>query len=146
MIKFPAELKYSKEDTWVRIEGDEARMGITEFFQSQLGEIFYVQLPLIGRNIKKDKVFGSLESFKTTSDLFMPVSGEVLEVNQGLSTKPDFVNTASYTKGWMIKIRLTNAQETVSLMDAETYKTFIAQKDPGKPKRSGDKNKAHRSS
>jgi glycine cleavage system H protein len=140
VVKFPANLKYSKEHTWVKINGDEALVGITGSFLAQLGEIFYVHLPSVGRHFKKDTLFGSLESFKTTTDLFMPVSGEVLEVNQALATKPDLVNTASYTQGWIMKIRLTNQKEADSLMTAEEYKTFVPQMPAAKPKRSIDRN------
>ena len=124
-MDFPNDYKYSKEHTWLKVEGQEALIGITEFAQSELGEIVYVDLPSIGVHFNKDEVFGSVEAVKTTSDLFMPVSGDVLEVNKTLLNKAELVNSASYTEGWMIKIKITDAAEVATLLDAEAYKTLV---------------------
>ena len=124
-MQFPSDYKYSKEHTWLKVEGPEALIGITEFAQSELGEIVYVDLPSVHAHFNKDEVFGSVEAVKTTSDLFMPVSGDVLEVNKTLLNKAGLVNSASYTEGWMIKIKLTNPTEAETLLNAEAYKTLV---------------------
>jgi glycine cleavage system H protein len=102
-MQFPNDYKYSKEHTWLKVDGETGTIGITEFAQSELGEIVYVDLPAVGKTFKKDEVFGSVEAVKTTSDLFMPVSGEVTEINTALKDNAPLVNTASFTDGWMIK-------------------------------------------
>lgn len=124
-MQFPNDYKYSKEHTWLKVEGPEALIGITDFAQSELGEIVYVDLPSIGAHFNKDKMFGSVEAVKTTSDLFMPVSGDVLEVNKTLLNKADLVNSASYTDGWMIKIKLTDTTEAETLLDSDGYQTLV---------------------
>lgn len=125
-MNFPVDYKYSKEHTWIKVlDNNEALIGITEFAQSELGEIVYVDLPSIGAHFNKDEMFGSVEAVKTTSDLFMPVSGDVLEVNKTLLNKADLVNSASYTDGWMIKIKLTNAREAEILLDSDGYQTLV---------------------
>lgn len=124
-MQFPSDYKYSKEHTWLKIEGHEALIGITEFAQSELGEIVYVDLPSIGAHFNKNEVFGSVEAVKTTSDLVMPVSGDVLEVNKTLLNKAELVNSASYTEGWMIKIKFTNPTEPETLLNADAYKTLV---------------------
>ncbi|OJW77740.1 MAG: glycine cleavage system protein H [Bacteroidetes bacterium 46-16] len=125
-MQFPTDFKYSKEHTWLKVlDNNEALIGITEFAQSELGEIVYVDLPNIGKQFSKDEVFGSVEAVKTTSDLFMPVSGQVIEVNKDLKDHADLVNTASFTDGWMIKIRLLDASEATTLMDAYAYKSLV---------------------
>ena len=121
-MEFPTNLKYSKEHTWLLIEGYTGTVGITEFAQSELGEIVYVDLPAVGKSFKQDEVFGSVEAVKTTSDLFMPVSGEVIEVNTSLKDNAALVNTASYSEGWMIKIKVSNAEGANNLLSAEQYK------------------------
>jgi glycine cleavage system H protein len=121
-MQFPSNYKYSKEHTWLLIEGDTGTVGITEFAQSELGEIVYVDLPLVGKQFKKDEVFGSVEAVKTTSDLFMPIGGEVIEVNTSLKDNAALVNTASYSEGWMIKIKVSNLDEPNTLLSAEQYK------------------------
>ena len=121
-MEFPNELKYSKEHTWLLVEGNTGTVGITEFAQSELGEIVYVDLPSVGKQFKKDEVFGSVEAVKTTSDLFMPISGEVIEVNTSLKDNAALVNTASYSEGWMIKIKIPNPEEANNLLSAEQYK------------------------
>lgn len=121
-MQFPNEVKYSKEHTWLLVEGDTGTIGITEFAQSELGEIVYVDLPSIGKSFKKDEVFGSIEAIKAVSDLFMPVSGEVIAFNTQLKDEPTLVNEKSFTEGWMLKIRITNAEELSTLLSAEQYK------------------------
>ena len=121
-MEFPNNLKYSKEHTWLLIEGDTGTVGITEFAQSELGEIVYVDLPSVGKQFKKDEVFGSVEAVKTTSDLFMPISGEVIEVNTSLIDNAALVNTASFSEGWMIKIKISNPEEANNLLSAAQYK------------------------
>lgn len=125
-MNFPSELKYSKEHTWVKIEGDTGTIGISEFAQSELGEIVYVDLPAPGKNFAKDEVFGSVEAVKTTSDLFMPMGGEVIEANTGLKDNAGLVNTDSFGKGWMIKIRLADIQEADSLLDGAAYQALVS--------------------
>ena len=124
-MNLPIDYNYSKEHTWLKVEGETGTIGITEFAQSELGEIVYVDLTSIGAHFNKDEVFGSVEAVKTTSDLFMPVSGDILEVNKTLLNKADLVNSASYTEGWMIKVKLTDAAEAGTLLDAEAYKTLV---------------------
>jgi glycine cleavage system H protein len=120
-MNFPAELRYTKEHEWVRAEGDVAWIGITEFAQSELGDIVYVEVETVGETLAKDEVFGTVEAVKTVSDLFMPLSGEILEVNAGLEGNPELVNKDPYGEGWMVKIRMTNPSEMDSLMDAAQY-------------------------
>jgi glycine cleavage system H protein len=120
-MNFPAELRYTKEHEWVRAEGDIAWIGITEFAQSELGDIVYVEVETVGETLGKDEVFGTVEAVKTVSDLFMPLSGEILEVNAELEGNPELVNKDPYGEGWMVKIRMTNPSEMDSLMDAAQY-------------------------
>ncbi len=124
-MNFPADLKYSKEHEWVRVEGNTGYVGISDFAQKELGDIVYVEIESIGETFAKDAVFGTVEAVKTVSDLFIPVSGKVLEKNTALNDNPEAVNTDPYGKGWMIKIEFTNAAELDSLMDADAYKAHI---------------------
>ena len=125
-MQFPNELKYSKEHTWLKVlDNQEALIGITEFAQSELGEIVYVDLPSVGKQFKKDEVFGSVEAVKTTSDLFMPIGGEVIELNSALKDNAPLVNSASYTEGWMIKVKLLDITEAETLLDAKAYETLV---------------------
>ena len=123
-------LKYSKEHEWLRVEENHAYIGITDFAQSELGEIVYVEVDTIGDTIQKDELFGTIEAVKTTSDLFMPVSGKVLEFNPQLNEddgdQPDLVNSDPYGEGWIVKIELTNPDEVNELMDFEAYKELIS--------------------
>lgn len=121
---FPENLKYSKEHTWLSVNGDTGKIGITEFAQSELGEIVYVDMPRPGQSLKKDEVFGSVEAVKTTSDLFMPVSGIVNKINNIIVKKPEPVNSDSYNDGWLIEIQITNPSEIHTLLDANQYKTI----------------------
>lgn len=126
-MEFPKDYKYSKEHTWLKVLDNEmALVGITEFAQSELGEVVYVDLPAVGRQFKKDEVFGSVEAVKTTSDLFMPVSGEVAEVNASLKDNAPLVNSASFAEGWMIKIKMLNATEAETLLDAHAYEGLVS--------------------
>ena len=124
-MNFPANLKYSKEHEWVRVEGNNAYIGISDFAQKELGDIVYVEIETIGETIKKDAIFGTVEAVKTVSDLFMPVSGKVIEKNPALNDKPEAVYTDPYGTGWMIKIEITNTSELSELMDIEAYKKHI---------------------
>jgi glycine cleavage system H protein len=126
-MNFPENLKYSKEHEWIRIEGDVAYVGITDFAQSELGDIVFIEVDTVGEVVEQDKVFGTVEAVKTVSDLFMPVSGEILEFNETLAKEAEIVNADPYDKGWLVKIRLTNPEELNSLMDVNAYKAMIGQ-------------------
>lgn len=124
-MNFPENLKYTKEHEWVLIEGDVATVGVTEFAQSELGDIVFVEIETEGETLGKDEVFGTIEAVKTVSDLFMPLSGEVVEVNEGLQDAPESVNEAPYEAGWMVKIKMSDASEVDALLDAAAYKALI---------------------
>ena len=125
-MNFPEGLKYSKEHEWVRVDGDEAYIGVTDFAQKELGDIVYVEIETEGEELAKDDIFGTVEAVKTVSDLFMPVGGEVLEVNDKLEDEPELVNTNPYGEGWMVKIRITDASELEDLMDAAAYQSLVS--------------------
>lgn len=125
-MNIPSNLKYSKDHEWVRLEGDIAYIGITDFAQSELGEIVIVDITTEGETLAREAVFGSIEAVKTVSDLFMPLGGEVLEVNPKLEDNPELVNSDPYGEGWMIKVKMTNPSEVGNLLDAEAYKALIA--------------------
>lgn len=125
-MNIPSNLKYSKDHEWVRVEGDTAYIGITDFAQSELGEIVIVDITTEGETLDSEAVFGSIEAVKTVSDLFMPVGGEVSEVNPKLEDNPELVNSDPYGEGWMIKVKMTNPSEAGNLLDAEAYKALIA--------------------
>ena len=125
-MNIPSNLKYSKDHEWVRVEGDIAYIGITDFAQSELGEIVIVDITTEGETLAREAVFGSIEAVKTVSDLFMPVGGEVLAVNPKLEDNPELVNSDPYGEGWMIKVKMTNPSEVGNLLDAEAYKALIA--------------------
>lgn len=124
-MNFPKDLKFSKEHEWVRLEGDIAIVGISDFAQSELGEIVFVDIETLGENIPQEGTFGSIEAVKTVSDLYMPISGEILEVNADLDDNPDLVNSEPYGKGWLIKIHPNNLEEMGALMSADEYKEFV---------------------
>lgn len=125
-MNFPQDYRYSKEHTWVKVLGDgQALVGITAFAQSELGELVYVDLPMAGLAFRKDEIFGSVEAVKTTSDLFMPVGGTVVEKNDALVKDASLANTGAFTDGWMIRIQLTNPTELDNLMDAQAYKSLV---------------------
>lgn len=124
-MNIPAELKYTKDHEWVRIEGDTATVGVTHFAQSELGDIVYVDVDTVDETIEKDEVFGSVEAVKTVSDLFMPISGEIIEFNEALEDEPEKVNTDPYGEGWMIKIAISSESQLDELISAEDYKILI---------------------
>jgi glycine cleavage system H protein len=121
----PKELRYSEEHEWVKVEGEKVRVGITAFAQHELGDIVFVELPEVGDELKADEPFGSVESVKTVSELYAPVSGRVVEVNEDLSDSPEFVNESPYEKAWMVVIELTDNSELDKLMNAEQYEEMI---------------------
>lgn len=124
-MNIPAELKYTKDHEWVRIEGDEAVIGITDFAQSELGDIVFVEIETEGETIDKEEVFGTVEAVKTVSDLFMPLSGEILTFNPDLEDAPETVNSDPYGAGWMIRIKLSDTSELDGLLSADDYKDLI---------------------
>lgn len=123
-MNFPSELKYTKEHEWVRIEGDIAVVGITEFAQSELGDIVFVEIETQGDNLGSGETFGTVEAVKTVSDLYMPLGGEITEVNSDLQTNPEFINEDPYQKGWMIKIKIADAAEISTLLDSGAYQAI----------------------
>tara|TARA_B100000242_G_C43035288_1_gene482651 strand:- start:793 stop:1170 length:378 start_codon:yes stop_codon:yes gene_type:complete len=123
-MNIPANLKYTKDHEWISIDGDTATVGITDFAQGELGDIVYVEIEKIGENFLKEEVFGTVEAVKTVSDLFMPLSGEIIDINEILNEKPELVNDDPYGQGWMIKIKL-NSSETTELLNSEEYKKLI---------------------
>lgn len=125
-MDFPANLKYSEEHEWVRVEGEYAYIGITDFAQSELGDIVYVEVETIGETLDKDEVFGTVEAVKAVSDLFMPISGTVEELNEALEDNAELVNQAPYGDGWMVKIKLSDASELDELMDADAYEEKVS--------------------
>lgn len=124
-MNFPAELKYTKDHEWIKVEGNEATIGITEFAQSELGDIVYVDIASLGKEVAKDEVFGTVEAVKTVSDLFMPVTGTVTEINPALNNQPDLVNADPYGEGWMVKISIADVSEIDSLLSAGDYKAVV---------------------
>ncbi|WP_226390348.1 glycine cleavage system protein GcvH [Penaeicola halotolerans] len=124
-MNFPAELKYTKDHEWIRVEGDIATVGITDFAQRELGDIVYVEIETAGDTIDAHEVFGTVEAVKTVSDLFMPISGEVIEFNEDLESEPELVNDDPYGKGWMIKIKIADASQVADLLDVAAYKELI---------------------
>jgi len=124
-MNIPANLKYTKDHEWVSIEGDVATVGITHFAQHELGDIVYVEVETLDQSLEKDAVFGTVEAVKTVSDLFLPLSGEIIEFNDGLESKPESVNSDPYGEGWMIKIKISNIAEIDSLLSSGSYKDLI---------------------
>ena len=125
-MNFPAELKYTKDHEWIRVDGDVAYVGITDYAQSELGEIVFVDVTTVGETVAKEETFGTIEAVKTVSDLFMPVGGEVLEVNPELEDQPELVNSDVYGKGWIIKVSISNPAALDELMAADEYEKMIA--------------------
>lgn len=125
-MSIPQELQYTKEHEWLKIEGDTATIGITDFAQSQLGDIVYVEIETLDEEIEGNEVFGSVEAVKTVSDLYMPVTGTVIEVNAALEDQPDLVNSDPYGEGWMIKVKITDGADMSSLLSADEYEAEIA--------------------
>ena len=124
-MKTPKELRYSEEHEWVKVEGNQVRIGITDFAQSELGDIVFVELPEVGDEISADEPFGSVESVKTVSELYAPISGKVVAINEDLDDSPEFVNESPYEKAWMIVVELTDASEVDNLMTAEQYEEMV---------------------
>ncbi|MGV3507808.1 MAG: glycine cleavage system protein GcvH [Sphingobacteriaceae bacterium] len=124
-MDFPSELKYTKDHEWIRIEGNEAVVGITDFAQRELGDIVYIDINTVGQEVAENEVFGTVEAVKTVSDLFMPVSGTVLEINSKLDSAPELVNQEPYGDGWMVKITLNSGADLNNLLSADQYKELI---------------------
>lgn len=124
-MNIPSNLKYTKDHEWVSIDGDVATVGITDFAQKELGDIVYVEVETLDQTLDKDEVFGTVEAVKTVSDLFLPLSGEIIEFNDSLEADPEKVNTDPYGDGWMVKIKFSNPEEVSELLDSDAYKTLI---------------------
>ena len=124
-MNFPDNLRYTKDHEWVRLEGDTATVGITEFAQSELGDIVYIDIDSVGKSFEAEAVFGTVEAVKTVSDLFLPLSGTINEVNPALANQPDLVNTDPYGKGWMIKMTVSDIDHYEKLMTSEAYEKLI---------------------
>ena len=123
---YPEDLRYTKEHEWIKIEGDRGRVGITHFAQSQLGDVVFVELPKVGKPLRQMEAFGVVESVKAVSDLYCPVTGQVLEVNSTLESKPEQVNADPYGKGWMIVVKISEPKELGNLMTAQKYQAYLA--------------------
>ena len=124
-MNFPSELKYTKDHEWVRVEGNEAYIGITDFAQRELGDIVYLDINTVGQEVEQEKEFGTVEAVKTVSDLFMPVTATVLEVNTALNDNPELVNSDPYGEGWMVKVTLSVAAQVDALLSADDYKALV---------------------
>ena len=124
-MNIPKELKYTKDHEWVRIDGDTATVGVTDFAQGELGDIVFVEIETVDESLDMEEVFGSVEAVKTVSDLFMPISGEIIEFNEALETDPELVNSDPYGEGWMIKIKIADKSELNDLLTEETYSNLI---------------------
>jgi glycine cleavage system H protein len=124
-MNFPEELKYTKDHEWIRVEGNLAYVGITEFAQHELGDIVYVDINTVGKEVTQEEVFGTVEAVKTVSDLFMPLTGKIAEINKKLDTNPELVNSDPYGDGWMVKIEIADASQVDGLLSASDYKTQV---------------------
>ncbi len=124
-MNFPSELKYTKDHEWIRVEGNEAYIGITDFAQRELGDIVYIDINTVGEEVEKDEVFGTVEAVKTVSDLFMPVTATLVEVNPALNDNPELVNSDPYGDGWMVKVSLADVSVINDLLDADAYKSLV---------------------
>ncbi len=124
-MNIPSELKYTKDHEWIKVEGDIITVGITDFAQGELGDIVYVEVETVDENLEAEEIFGTVEAVKTVSDLFLPVSGEIIEFNESLEDEPEKVNTDPYGEGWMIKVKMSEASQLDQLLDAEAYKELI---------------------
>lgn len=125
-MNIPADLKYTKDHEWVKLEGSIAIIGITDFAQSELGDIVYVEVETLDESLDQDEVFGTVEAVKTVSDLFLPMSGKIIELNEALDQEPELVNSDPYGKGWMIKVEVSDPSQYDGLLDAETYKELVS--------------------
>lgn len=126
-MKIPENYLYSNDHEWLRVEGDEAFIGITDFAQSELGDIVFVDVDTIDETLDKDEIFGSIEAVKTVSDMLMPISGEVIELNEALEDKPELVNEDPYGEGWIVKIKMSDKDQLTELLDAASYKDLVAE-------------------
>ncbi len=124
-MNIPSELKYSKDHEWVRVEGDVAFVGITDFAQSQLGDIVFVDVPSVGETLSQHEVFGTIEAVKTVSDAFLPVGGEILEFNEALDADPALVNKDPYGEGWMVKVKMSDSSQMDTLLSAAEYEALV---------------------
>ena len=124
-MNFPENLKYTKDHEWIRIEGNHGVIGITEFAQNELGDIVFIEVETVGETLAKEEAFGTIEAVKTVSDMFMPVSGEVLEFNEGLADSPEKVNKDPYGEGWIVKVKITDPAETEELLDHDQYTKLV---------------------
>jgi glycine cleavage system H protein len=124
-MNVPADLLYTKDHEWLRVEGDTAYVGVTDFAQGELGDIVFLEVETVGETLNKEEVFGTIEAVKTVSDMFMPVGGEILELNPALELSPDTVNKDPYGKGWIVRIRMTNPEEVNELLTSEKYLTLL---------------------
>ena len=125
-MNFPSNIRYTKDHEWIKIEGEFAKIGITEYAQSELGDIVFVELPKIGSKLEQGKSFGTIEAVKAVSDLYAPVNGEVVELNKEVQDSPEVVNKEPYERGWMVKVRIENPAQLANLLDVEAYKKLIA--------------------
>jgi glycine cleavage system H protein len=125
-MNYPAELKYTKDHEWIKIEGDTAIIGITEFAQGELGDIVYVDVTSVGKEVAREEVFGTVEAVKTVSDLFMPLTGTVTDLNPALDSQPELVNSDPYGEGWMVRIKMTDPAEVDDLLDGDAYDALVA--------------------
>ena len=126
-MNVPTDLRYTKDHEWIKIEGDQATIGITDFAQGELGDIVYVEVETLDETLKAESVFGTVEAVKTVSDLFLPVSGEIIEFNESLEDTPEDVNSDPYSKGWMIKLKVNNPDDLNNLLDSNQYKDLIGE-------------------
>jgi len=124
-MNIPANLKYTKDHEWISLDGDVATVGITDFAQKELGDIVYVEVETLDQTLDKDEVFGTVEAVKTVSDLFLPLSGEIIEFNESLETSPEKVNSDPYGEGWMVKVKVSDVSDFENLLDSEAYKNLI---------------------
>ena len=124
-MEFPAGLKYTKDHEWIKVDGDTALVGITDFAQRELGDIVYIDISSVGKEVTKDEVFGSVEAVKTVSDLFMPVTGTITEINPALDKSPELVNSDPYGDGWMVKLIISDASQIDGLLSAESYQSLV---------------------
>jgi glycine cleavage system H protein len=124
-MNVPANLLYTKDHEWLRVEGNTGYIGVTDFAQGELGDVVFIEIETVGETLSKEEVFGTIEAVKTVSDMFMPVSGEILEVNPALEETPDVVNKDPYGKGWMVKITISDSAELKGLLSAESYKALL---------------------
>ena len=124
-MEYPTSLRYTKDHEWIRLEGDVATVGITDFAQGELGDIVFVDIPTEGEALSAEEVFGSVEAVKTVSDLYLPVAGEVLEVNAAIDGQPDLVNSDPYGQGWMVRVKVASVADVEALMDADAYRALV---------------------